>query len=124
MLNPTTFREIVSGQRRGILAGVTRGMLSLGEFPYSWAMRRRNGRYESGQSDVHQVGVPVVSVGNLSLGGTGKTPLVEWIARYFCEQEMRVTGLDRTWAGGCGLCRADRVRHETGEFPQLGAAAL
>ncbi len=100
MLNPTTFRELVSGQRRGLLAGAVRGLLRLGESPYGWAMRLRNRRYDLGRAEVHRVGVPVISVGNLSLGGTGKTPLVEWIARYYREQGLRVGLVSRGYAAG------------------------
>ncbi|HEX4413560.1 MAG TPA: tetraacyldisaccharide 4'-kinase, partial [Lacipirellulaceae bacterium] len=37
--------------------------------------------YNTGRSEIHHVSVPVISVGNLTLGGTGKTPLVKWLAR-------------------------------------------
>ena len=112
MLNPTTFREIVSGRRRGLLAGVVRGLLRLCEFPYSWVMRRRNARYDSGKAEVHRVGVPVVSVGNLSMGGTGKTPLVEWIARYLVRQRnLKVALVSRGYGAA-----ADGVNDEAMEL--------
>jgi tetraacyldisaccharide 4'-kinase len=41
------------------------------------------------------VPVPVVSVGNLSVGGTGKTPCVEYLARYYRSQDLRVAILSR-----------------------------
>ena len=93
MLNPTKFRDLVSGRQRGLVAAGMRGILGLGEIPYRWAMRRRNARYDAGRAEVHRVGVPVVSVGNLSLGGTGKTPLVEWIAKYLARQQNRKVAL-------------------------------
>ncbi|NOY43089.1 MAG: tetraacyldisaccharide 4'-kinase [Planctomycetes bacterium] len=63
-------------------------------------MRLRNRRYDRGRAEVHRVGVPVISVGNLSLGGTGKTPLVEWIARYYGEQGLRVGLVSRGYGAG------------------------
>lgn len=42
-------------------------------------MRLRNRRFDSGRTPVCKVGVPVVSVGNLSVGGTGKTPMCLWL---------------------------------------------
>jgi tetraacyldisaccharide 4'-kinase len=39
--------------------------------------------------------VPVVSVGNLSLGGTGKTPMVKWLARWFGQRGLRVVIVSR-----------------------------
>jgi tetraacyldisaccharide 4'-kinase len=40
-------------------------------------------------------GVPVVSIGNLTVGGTGKTPMVEWMARQFRSRGIRVAILSR-----------------------------
>jgi tetraacyldisaccharide 4'-kinase len=46
--------------------------------------------------------VPVVSVGNLTLGGTGKTPCVEWVARFYRERELQVTILSRGYGAEQG----------------------
>src|SRR2546421_5506259 len=48
---------------------------------YGLVVDRRSALYERGVFRQHRVGVPVISVGNITVGGTGKTPLVEWIAR-------------------------------------------
>lgn len=62
---------------------------------YGAAMKARRALYGSGRLRVHELGVPVISVGNLTLGGTGKTPLVEWIARELAQTGMRVCILTR-----------------------------
>ena len=95
MLSPSKFRDLVSGSKTGLSAALLRGLLRLAEYPYRWAMHVRNGRYDRGRAEVHYVGVPVVSVGNITLGGTGKTPMVEWIARRLRQEGVRAAIVSR-----------------------------
>lgn len=62
---------------------------------YRVAMKVRRELYRRGLFHVHEIGVPVISVGNLTTGGTGKTPLVEWIARAMARREKHVCILTR-----------------------------
>jgi len=95
MLSPSKFREIVSGRQTGLSAIALRALLRLAEFPYRWAMQIRNHRYNHRNAAIHRVKVPVISVGNLTLGGTGKTPLVQWIARHQQQQGIRTAIVSR-----------------------------
>jgi len=64
------------------MSGPLPSILSPLTVPASWlyrnAVNRRNRRFDRGIGVV-QVGIPVISVGNLTTGGTGKTPMVQWI---------------------------------------------
>jgi tetraacyldisaccharide 4'-kinase len=62
----------------------------------------RNLAYSRGWARCHRVGVPIVSVGNLTVGGTGKTPCVEYIARFFREQAVQVAILSRGYGTAAG----------------------
>jgi tetraacyldisaccharide 4'-kinase len=75
-------------------SAVTLALAPLGRL-YGVAMRVRRGLYGSGRFRVNELGVPVISVGNLTTGGTGKTPLVEWIARELARTGQRVCILTR-----------------------------
>jgi tetraacyldisaccharide 4'-kinase len=102
LLDPAAFRELVSGRRQGVGASLLRGGLQAVEWFYAAAVRRRNQGYDHDPTRVHRVGVPVVSVGNLTLGGTGKTPLVRWLARWFTAQGVRVAVVSRGYGARSG----------------------
>jgi tetraacyldisaccharide 4'-kinase len=102
MLGPTEFRDLVSGRTRGIGAGMARGLLRVAEVPYTIAVGLRNRRYDRAHADVHRVNVPVISVGNLTLGGTGKTPMVKWLAKRLQEFGQRVAIVSRGYGSNNG----------------------
>ena len=71
---------------------------------YGAVTRARLRLYRAGLLKTENVGAPVVSVGNLTAGGTGKTPLVEWAARALAREGLRACVLTR------GYGRADESR--------------
>src|SRR5688572_21284152 len=102
MIPPSRFYDIVSGRRRGPAAAFLRGALQLAEVPYRTTVAWRNRRFDRGAAAIHRVAVPVISVGNLTVGGTGKTPLVKWIARRFYERDVNVAVLSRGYGAASG----------------------
>ena len=84
-------------------------------------MRARNWAYDRHYKSVQRVDVPVISVGNLTLGGTGKTPLVAWIARWLRERDVRVALVSRGYGA-----TADALNDEALELarPTARRAAL
>lgn len=89
------WHSLIRGHERGPLALVAKGLLRIASWPYSLGMAARNVGFDRGWKAIHQVGVPIVSVGNLTLGGTGKTPCVEYVARFYRERGLQVAVLSR-----------------------------
>jgi tetraacyldisaccharide 4'-kinase len=118
LFSASDFREVVSGQRTGLKASILRGVLRAAEIPYAFAMRRRNRAFDSGRREVHDVGVPVISVGNLTLGGTGKTPMVLWLARWFRDRGVRVALVSRGYKATAGSVN-DEARELEQRLPDV-----
>ncbi len=69
---------------------------------YSWLMRVRSGLYGKGVFRQHKLSVPVISVGNLTMGGTGKTPAVAYIAAHLQSLGYRPAIISRGYGGRAG----------------------
>ncbi|TWH76496.1 lipid-A-disaccharide kinase [Azomonas agilis] len=62
---------------------------------YQWVVVRRRQRFLSGQSPCYRAPVPVLVVGNITLGGTGKTPLILWLIEHLRARGLRVGVVSR-----------------------------
>ncbi len=65
--------------------------------------------YRAGIRGVQRLPVPVVIVGNITVGGTGKTPLTIWLAQQLRERGMQPGIVSRGYGGACAVPRAVNV---------------
>ncbi|MCC7375047.1 MAG: tetraacyldisaccharide 4'-kinase [Verrucomicrobiales bacterium] len=91
----TFFLEVIFEQRRGRTAAVVRGVLHLFSHAYLFAIKVRRLLYDTRIIRDTTLGVQVIAIGNLTVGGTGKTPVVEKFARELKNQGRNVAILSR-----------------------------
>lgn len=66
---------------------------------YRYIMMRREAAYASGKKTSWRAPVPVIVVGNITLGGTGKSPLVAWLGRWLVAQGWSPGVVTRGYGG-------------------------
>jgi len=94
-MDQRTAIEIMSGRRRGLLPAALRAGAWVASKPYAAAAGLRRRLYRAGLFGAYQAPVPVISVGNLTTGGTGKTPMVIWLVGWLKEAGMTPAILTR-----------------------------
>src|ERR1700742_499560 len=87
--------DVVLERRHGVRASILRGILYALSFVYDRVVQLRLYFYRKRILRERALGVLVISVGNLTVGGTGKTPIVEKIARALQTGGRRVAILSR-----------------------------
>lgn len=83
---------------------------------WGW-MRARRSAYARGWLPVHDLPLPSIAVGNLTVGGSGKTPIAMWIARYYAERGITPGILLRGYGG------SDEARVHARNLPEAHVVA-
>lgn len=68
------------------------------EVLYRFVVKRKRAAFIAGRRDVYRAPVPVIVVGNITVGGTGKTPMILWLIEQCRAQGLRVGVVSRGYA--------------------------
>ena len=92
-------KEIWKGEQTTGASGALAAALRLLSLPYGTVVAARNRLYDEGLLKQQKLPRPVISVGNLTVGGTGKTPTVILLANLLKERGRRPAVLSRGYGG-------------------------
>lgn len=92
----------ITGRRTGIVPALLIGLLTPLSYIYALVLKTRGWLYDCRLLKQKKLPCGVISVGNIVAGGTGKTPVVIWIAKYLQNEGFQVGVLLR------GYGREDR----------------
>jgi tetraacyldisaccharide 4'-kinase len=110
--------RLVHGEEPGILANFLLGVLQLFSILYGWAVLFKLGLYKYGILKQHKLSCHVISLGNITVGGTGKTPTAQRLATIIRDMGYRVVILNRGyragWKGQVGLVSDGKKIYMTG----------
>ena len=131
MSAPRYLEQVVLGEERGFLSWLIRALMLPFSLIYRTGLAIFLGIYSMGLRKRYRLGVPVISVGNITFGGTGKTPAVQTICRMLIDQGKKVVILSRGHGGslkgsmivsdGCNILTDSS---EAGDEPMLLASTL
>jgi len=114
-MNQESYKKLISGQSQGVIASVLRILLNVASFFYLFVIDIRNSLYDGGTfrsysvtssglktTDRSHTSVPVISVGNITAGGTGKTPMVIWLCNWLSSKGIKCAILTRGYKATAG----------------------
>lgn len=105
-----------------VRAGPLRPLLTVGALAFGAASRLRGALYDAGVLAETKVACPVISVGNLSVGGTGKTPLTITLAQRLIAAGANVVVLSRGY-GASSPPPAPTIVARRGQLEQAPAVS-
>jgi len=94
-MNQNFYYTLVSGHVNGWTISLLKVALAIAAKIYVLIINIRNFLYDKQVLKTHHVKATVISIGNITLGGTGKTPLVVWLCNYLHQQNLSCAVLTR-----------------------------
>jgi len=94
-LNQQCYRKLISSQSAGLGVTILRFFLRVASRFYSAVIGLRNFLYYKGWFKTYRANAVVISIGNITTGGTGKTPLVIWLCSCLRQKDIECAILTR-----------------------------
>ena len=98
-MNEEKWRLIVSGQRADFLARMMLLLFRAMAMVYWCAITARNAAYNRGLLSTRKPPIAAISIGNITAGGTGKTPIVIWLCNLLAGKGFNPAVLTRGYKG-------------------------
>lgn len=117
------FTDVMSGRARGAWPALLRGLAAAGSLSYRGVIAARNALYNIHVKKQHRLDRPVVSIGNITTGGTGKTVLVAELARWLRDAGRTPAVLTRGYKGDDSPVGSDEAELLRRELPGLAVEA-
>ena len=111
------FYELMTDQRSGLLDKIIQMILWVLSLGYGVVVALTRSLYQKGSLSVYQAPKPVVSIGNITTGGVGKTPLVIWLVKVLNQRGIKAAVLSRGYGAAQGLNDEAKMFQEI--FPQV-----
>jgi len=102
-VTPGAIDLLLGCRRQDWQARALRALLRIAEIPYGWIAAARNRRYDRRPALAERAGCPVISVGNLTAGGTGKSPMVRWLCERIVATGRRPAIVSRGYGARDGM---------------------
>ncbi len=106
--------DVIFGRARGFRASLMRMLMSVLSLVFRQLVQLRLWRYRSGWKPQHHLATKVIAVGNITVGGTGKTPVVELLAKSLRDRGRQVSILSRGYKSK-RLSKAQNWKRQNGE---------
>ena len=110
-MNQQAYRKLISGASSSLGAALLRFFLGVAAQVYSTVIAMRNFLYSKRWLKIHRANAIVFSIGNITTGGTGKTPLVIWLCKFLRQKEIRCAVLTRGYKARRASCVMRRAKN-------------
>jgi len=117
-LNPAQIEAVLSGQRTDVRAVGLRLLLGCASPVYGAAAILNRARFDWNLTAVHRVNAPVISVGNITTGGTGKTPFAAWLV-YTLASMKKKPGIASRGYKSLDATNSSEANHQTGNDEKM-----